>query len=65
MGSYIRYWRSLLKADVVSRVDIRVGTPPQWVSVFPNTAGEETWVIGRDGCDGCTCFIPLHTLGDS
>ncbi|OXV05827.1 hypothetical protein Egran_06405 [Elaphomyces granulatus] len=34
-----------------SSVNIRVGTPPQWVSVFPSTTGEETWVIGSDGCD--------------
>ena len=34
------------------RVNIRVGSPPQWVSVFPSTKSEETWVIGRAGCDG-------------
>ena len=39
-----------------SPVTIRVGTPPQWLSVYPNTAGQEIWVIGRDGCDGTsTC----------
>jgi hypothetical protein len=35
-----------------SPVTIRVGSPPQWVSVYPNTAGQETWVIGPGGCDG-------------
>lgn len=39
-----------------SPVDIRVGTPQQWLSVYPNTAGQETWVIGPGGCDGTsTC----------
>ena len=39
-----------------SPVDIRVGSPQQWLSVFPNTAGQETWVIGPGGCDGTfTC----------
>ncbi|EEP79773.1 predicted protein [Uncinocarpus reesii 1704] len=32
-------------------VAIRVGSPPQWINVFPNTGSSETWVIGRDGCD--------------
>jgi hypothetical protein len=35
-----------------SPVTIRVGSPPQWLSVYPNTAGQETWVIGPSGCDG-------------
>ena len=34
-----------------SPVNIRVGTPPQWLSVYPNTASQETWVIGPGGCD--------------
>jgi hypothetical protein len=39
-----------------SPVNIRVGSPPQWLSVYPNTAGQETWVIGPGGCDGTfTC----------
>jgi hypothetical protein len=41
-----------------SPVNIRVGAQPnpQWLSVFPNTAGQETWVIGPGGCDGTfTC----------
>ena len=39
-----------------SPVSIRVGSPPQWLSVYPNTAGQETWVIGPGGCDGTsTC----------
>jgi hypothetical protein len=39
-----------------SPVTIRVGSPPQWLSVYPNTAGQETWVIGPSGCDGSsTC----------
>ena len=39
-----------------SPVNIRVGSPPQWLSVYPNTAGQETWVIGPEGCDGTsTC----------
>ena len=35
-----------------SSVTIRVGTPPQWVYIFPNTLSSETWVIGPAGCDG-------------
>ena len=39
-----------------SPVDIRVGNPQQWLSVYPNTAGQETWVIGPGGCDDtATC----------
>ncbi|KAK2754795.1 hypothetical protein FQN54_006688 [Arachnomyces sp. PD_36] len=39
-----------------SPVTIRVGTPPQWVYVFPSTTSQETWVIGEDGCDSTfTC----------
>lgn len=34
-----------------SPVNIRVGSPPQWVSVFVSTAGQETWVIGTGGCN--------------
>ncbi|KAI9730335.1 MAG: hypothetical protein M1834_005845 [Cirrosporium novae-zelandiae] len=37
-----------------SPVNIRVGYPPQWVSVFPSTSSDETWVIGPGGCDGTT-----------
>ena len=36
---------------ILFRATIRVGTPPQWVNVFPSTASEETWVIGLGGCD--------------
>jgi hypothetical protein len=60
-GSFLRILP--IVAESFSSVNIRVGTPPQWVSVFPSTTGEETWVIGRGGCDGCMCFIPLQTLG--
>lgn len=35
-----------------SAVTIRVGTPEQWLSAFPSTLSQETWVIGPDGCDG-------------
>ncbi|KAL2011006.1 hypothetical protein VTN00DRAFT_3724 [Thermoascus crustaceus] len=35
-----------------STFKIEVGSPPQSLSVLPNTAGQETWVIGRSGCDG-------------
>ena len=39
-----------------SPVNVRVGSPAQWLSVYPNTASSETWVIGPDGCDGTsTC----------
>ncbi|KAL1960406.1 hypothetical protein VTO42DRAFT_7705 [Malbranchea cinnamomea] len=39
-----------------SPVTVRVGTPPQWVNLLPNTLTSETWVIGREGCDGSmTC----------
>ncbi|KAI9781470.1 MAG: hypothetical protein M1816_002357 [Peltula sp. TS41687] len=33
-----------------SPVNIRVGSPPQWVSVLVSTASQETWVIGTGGC---------------
>ncbi|KAI1934773.1 hypothetical protein LOZ66_005628 [Ophidiomyces ophidiicola] len=38
-------------------VAIRVGSPPQWINVFPNTGSSETWVIGRAGCDGTVCDV--------
>lgn len=39
-----------------SPVTIRVGTPPQWVYVLPNTMSQETWIISPGGCDGSfTC----------
>jgi Eukaryotic aspartyl protease len=42
-----------------SGVNIRVGGPSaqaQWVTVFPFTGSQETWVIGPGGCDGTyTC----------
>jgi len=39
-----------------SAVSIRVGTPEQWLSVFPSTLSPETWVVGPLGCDGTsTC----------
>jgi hypothetical protein len=44
---------SKLTHSIRRRVNIRVGTPPQWLSVFPSTASQETWVVGRYGCDGC------------
>ena len=31
---------------------LRIGTPPQWVALLPSTTGQETWVIGTNGCDG-------------
>lgn len=39
-----------------SGVNIRVGDPAQWVTVFPFTGSQETWVVGPGGCDGTyTC----------
>lgn len=39
-----------------SAVSIRVGTPEQWLRVFPSTLNQETWVVGPLGCDGTsTC----------
>lgn len=42
-----------------SGVNIRVGGPSsqtQWLTVFPFTGSQETWVIGPGGCDGTeTC----------
>jgi hypothetical protein len=35
-----------------SPVSIRVGTPPQYLSVLPSTLSQETWVVGPAGCDG-------------
>lgn len=38
-----------------SGVNIRVGGPAaeaQWLTVFPFTGSQETWVIGPGGCDG-------------
>lgn len=33
-----------------------MGTPEQWLSVFPSTLSQETWVVGPLGCDGTsTC----------
>ena len=32
-------------------VTIRVGTPPQWIYVLPNTLSQETWAISNGGCD--------------
>ena len=37
-----------------SPISIRVGSPEQWLSVYPSTVSQETWVIGPDGCDGTT-----------
>ena len=31
---------------------VKVGTPPQWVYLFPSTSSSETRVIGESGCDG-------------
>lgn len=40
-----------------SPVSVRVGTPPQWLELFPSTASPETWVVGPGGCDGTQqCF---------
>ncbi|KAF7886154.1 hypothetical protein EAF00_010257 [Botryotinia globosa] len=33
-----------------SAVSIRLGTPKQWVNLFPNTLSAETWAIGPYGC---------------
>lgn len=40
-----------------STVNMRVGSPQQWVSLFPNTIGQETWVIGESGCDDTLACI--------
>lgn len=37
-----------------SAINIRVGSPDQWLSVFPSTLSQETWVVGLSGCDGTT-----------
>ncbi|KAL9616637.1 MAG: hypothetical protein Q9160_008520 [Pyrenula sp. 1 TL-2023] len=37
-----------------SPVTIRVGTPPQWIYVLPNTLSQETWAISPGGCDRST-----------
>ncbi|KIW97936.1 uncharacterized protein Z519_01520 [Cladophialophora bantiana CBS 173.52] len=37
-----------------SAISIRVGSPEQYLSVFPSTLGQETWVVGPAGCDGTT-----------
>ncbi|TGO47709.1 hypothetical protein BCON_0266g00150 [Botryotinia convoluta] len=41
-----------------SAVSIRLGTPKQWVNLFPNTLSAETWAIGPYGCqdDDSTCL---------
>ncbi|TGO91228.1 hypothetical protein BPOR_0035g00290 [Botrytis porri] len=33
-----------------SAVSIRLGSPKQWVNLFPNTLSAETWAIGPYGC---------------
>lgn len=38
------------------RVNIRVGSPPQWLSVLVSTAGQDTLVIGTGGCMASKCF---------
>ncbi|EXJ84854.1 hypothetical protein A1O3_05529 [Capronia epimyces CBS 606.96] len=39
-----------------STINIRVGSPEQWLSVLPSTLSQETWVVGPAGCDGTsTC----------
>lgn len=49
-----------------SPVSIRVGTPPQWLNVFPSTASQETWVVGPGGCDSSTtCRIKRGGLFES
>ncbi|KAH0834378.1 hypothetical protein AYO21_04179 [Fonsecaea monophora] len=35
-----------------SAISIRVGSPEQYLSVFPSTLSQETWVVGPAGCDG-------------
>lgn len=37
-----------------SAINIRVGSPEQWITVIPSTLSQETWVIGPAGCDGTT-----------
>ncbi|KAK5078010.1 hypothetical protein LTR51_000195 [Lithohypha guttulata] len=38
-----------------SPVQIRAGTPEQYLLVFPSTTSAETWVTGQTLCDGPTC----------
>lgn len=38
-----------------SPVQIRVGTPEQYLLVFPSTTSAETWVAGQTLCEGTTC----------
>lgn len=38
-----------------SPVQIRVGTPEQYLQVFPSTTSAETWVAGQTLCEGTTC----------
>ena len=38
-----------------SPVQVRVGTPEQYVQVFPSTISSETWVAGSKLCTGSTC----------
>ena len=35
-----------------SEVQLRVGSPEQYLSLLPSTLSSETWVVGVDGCDG-------------
>lgn len=35
-----------------SGIQIRIGTPEQYLTVFPSTLSQETWVAGPSGCDG-------------
>ncbi|ERF68324.1 hypothetical protein EPUS_02780 [Endocarpon pusillum Z07020] len=40
-----------------SPVNIRVGSPQQWVSSFPSTLSHDIWVIGASGCDETTACV--------
>lgn len=38
-------------------MNLRIGSPQQWVSVYPSTLGQDTWVIGSSGCDDTTVCV--------
>lgn len=48
-----------------SPVQIRVGTPEQWLLVFPSTTSSETWVAGPALCTSPTCSSLRGGIFDS
>ena len=43
-----------------SPVSLRVGTPPVWVDLFVSTVGQDTLVVGADGCDGSQTCVDVR-----